>query len=235
MSGFRGNALFAVKLGRTGDLTGTDAIAWTHNKSTPYVPSPCSTVTGSISLETKRDSDGARCEKCDTLVDAERLAGIANIYASPVVRWARLHRCSRRQCARAEKRRQSRSIGTNKLNDRFDASPAVVGRELFLRGKQYLLHCCQRIARRKVRKQGGNMKHGLSLDYSSRRSLRRRRWAKGQTGKITAPPGMVMNRERKRKVESSSSYPEVKDKATAVIVIRRFWTERLARLPRMNC
>src|SRR5204863_6231949 len=39
-SGFQGNALLAIRLGRTGDLTGTDAIAWTHNKSTPYVPSP---------------------------------------------------------------------------------------------------------------------------------------------------------------------------------------------------
>src|SRR5205823_8853 len=39
-SGFRGNALYAFALGRTGDLTGTDAIRWTHNKSTPYVPSP---------------------------------------------------------------------------------------------------------------------------------------------------------------------------------------------------
>ena len=40
MSGFQGNALLAIRLGRTGDLTGSDAIAWTHNKSTPYVPSP---------------------------------------------------------------------------------------------------------------------------------------------------------------------------------------------------
>ena len=31
MSGFQGNALLAIRLGRTGDLTGSDAIAWTHN------------------------------------------------------------------------------------------------------------------------------------------------------------------------------------------------------------
>ena len=40
MSGYQGNALLAIRLGRTGDLTGSDAIAWTHNKSTSYVPSP---------------------------------------------------------------------------------------------------------------------------------------------------------------------------------------------------
>jgi outer membrane protein assembly factor BamB len=39
-SGFRGNALMAICLGRTGDLTGTDAIAWSYGKGTPYVPSP---------------------------------------------------------------------------------------------------------------------------------------------------------------------------------------------------
>src|SRR6185295_3765027 len=40
MSGFRGAALFAIRPGKTGDLAGTDAIAWTYNKDTPYVPSP---------------------------------------------------------------------------------------------------------------------------------------------------------------------------------------------------
>jgi hypothetical protein len=29
-------------------------------------------------------------------------------------------------------------VKTNTLEDRFDASPAVVGKELFLRGHQYL-------------------------------------------------------------------------------------------------
>ena len=39
-SGFRGAALQAVRLGRSGDLTGSDAILWSHAKNTPYVPSP---------------------------------------------------------------------------------------------------------------------------------------------------------------------------------------------------
>src|ERR1051325_1122577 len=40
MSGFQGNALYAIKLGKTGDLTDTDSVIWKHAKSTPYVPSP---------------------------------------------------------------------------------------------------------------------------------------------------------------------------------------------------
>ena len=48
MSGFRGNALLAIRLGRTGNLAGTDAIAWRQNRSAPYVPlHPCSTATNS--------------------------------------------------------------------------------------------------------------------------------------------------------------------------------------------
>jgi hypothetical protein len=35
-----GKRLLAIRLGRQGDLTGTDAIVWSHGKNTPYVPSP---------------------------------------------------------------------------------------------------------------------------------------------------------------------------------------------------
>ncbi|HSH15485.1 MAG TPA: PQQ-binding-like beta-propeller repeat protein, partial [Verrucomicrobiae bacterium] len=40
MSGFRGSNLQAIKLGRQGKLTDTEAVAWKHNRGTPYVPSP---------------------------------------------------------------------------------------------------------------------------------------------------------------------------------------------------
>ena len=39
MSGFRGSALLAISLGRSGDLTGSDAIVWQVKEATPYVPS----------------------------------------------------------------------------------------------------------------------------------------------------------------------------------------------------
>ena len=42
MSGFRGNALKAIRLeGSKDDITGSDAIAWSYDgKDTPYTPSP---------------------------------------------------------------------------------------------------------------------------------------------------------------------------------------------------
>jgi outer membrane protein assembly factor BamB len=40
MSGYRNPNLMAIRLGRTGDLTGTDAIAWTNQRGNSYTPSP---------------------------------------------------------------------------------------------------------------------------------------------------------------------------------------------------
>jgi outer membrane protein assembly factor BamB len=140
MSGFRGNALFAVKLGRGGELTGTDAIAWTHNKSTPYVPSPLlygdrlyffANNNGILSV---LDAKSGK-----PLVDAERLNGINSIYSSPVGAADRVYLVSRDGTALVLKKSDKVEVlATNKLNDRIDASPAIVGREMFLRGKQNL-------------------------------------------------------------------------------------------------
>jgi hypothetical protein len=41
MSGFRGNSLKAIRFGgASGDITGSDAVAWSLDRDTPYVPSP---------------------------------------------------------------------------------------------------------------------------------------------------------------------------------------------------
>ena len=40
MSGYRGNALYALPLDQRGDLTGGDKIAWKQDRGTPYIPSP---------------------------------------------------------------------------------------------------------------------------------------------------------------------------------------------------
>ena len=38
-SGYRGRAMYAIKLGNEGELTDTKAIAWEVHRSTPYIPS----------------------------------------------------------------------------------------------------------------------------------------------------------------------------------------------------
>ena len=40
MSGYQNPKLMAIRLGREGDLTDTDAVAWTETRGTSYTPSP---------------------------------------------------------------------------------------------------------------------------------------------------------------------------------------------------
>lgn len=140
MSGFRGNALLAIRLGRTGDLTGSDAIAWSHNQSTPYVPSPLLYGNklyffgGNNGMLTCLDAKSGK-----SLIDAERLEDLKNVYASPVGADGRVYLVGRNGVTLVIKQSDKLEVlATNKLDESFDASPAIAGKELFLRGHGYL-------------------------------------------------------------------------------------------------
>ncbi len=146
MSGFRGNALLAIRLGRTGDLTGTDAIAWSYNRSTPYVPSPLlydgklyffAVNNGTLSCF---DAKSGR-----PLINAERLEAIPNVYSPPAGANGRVYLVGREGAAVVIKLSDKLEVlATNHLEDHFEASPVMVGRELFLRGHQYLYCICEK-------------------------------------------------------------------------------------------
>ncbi len=140
MSGYRGNALQALRLDRSGDLTGTDGIVWSHAKSTPYVPSPLLVsdtlyfVSNNSALLSAFDAVTGKAH-----FEAERLDGLNGVYASPVAADGRIYVVGRdgntavlRQGPRLE------VLAKNHLEDGFDASPAIVGRQIFLRGRQSL-------------------------------------------------------------------------------------------------
>jgi outer membrane protein assembly factor BamB len=139
-SGFRGNALYAIQLGRTGDLSGTDAIRWSHNKSTPYVPSPL-LVEGLLYFLANNDGK-LSCFDAKTGTahfEAERLDGIYSVYASPVAAKDRVYVLGREgTCLVLRQGPKLEVLATNHLDDKTDASPALAGKELFVRGRQYL-------------------------------------------------------------------------------------------------
>lgn len=139
-SGFRGSALFAIALGRTGDLTGTDAIRWSHNRNTPYVPSPL--LVDDLLYLVKVNSGMLSCFDAKTgkaHFEEERLEGLSGIYASPVAAKDRVYVLGRDGTTLVLKKgTQLEVLATNKLDDRSDASIAAVGRELFIRGHQNL-------------------------------------------------------------------------------------------------
>lgn len=141
MSGFRGNQLYAVDLARAdGDVARTDAIVWSLDRDTPYVPSPV--LHDGILFFTKSNAGVLSAYEAASgrkVFGPERLPGIRDVYASPVAAGGRLYVTSRDGATVVLAAGRDFSVlATNQLDDGFDASPAVVGGEIYLRGQQYL-------------------------------------------------------------------------------------------------
>jgi outer membrane protein assembly factor BamB len=140
-SGFRGNALLAIRLAEAkGDISGSPAIAWSHDRDTPYVPSPL--LYGS-ELYLLKDRKGllscfdARTGKL--LYGPERITDVPNVYASPIGAAGRIYVAGREGTTAVIRRGpEFEVLATNVLEDGFDASPVAVDSELYLRGQRYL-------------------------------------------------------------------------------------------------
>ena len=141
MSGFRGNALKAIRVADArGNIDGTDAVVWTLDRDTPYVPSPV--LVDGILYFLKTNSGILSAFDAETGVPHyrnQRLAGLANVFSSPVAAQGRLYFTGRngttvvvRSGARFD------VLATNTLDDGFDASPALVDNVIYLRGYRYL-------------------------------------------------------------------------------------------------
>ena len=139
-SGFRGAALLAIQLGKTGDLTGSDAVVWEANEATPYVPSPL--------LYGERIyvcSGNKAVISCYQAVDGkphyvkQRLEGMTGIYVSPVAAAGRIYFVGRGGMTKViEPGNAFKILAENKLDDAFATTPAIVGDEILLKGKKSL-------------------------------------------------------------------------------------------------
>jgi outer membrane protein assembly factor BamB len=140
MSGHRNPAALAIALGRSGDLTGTDAVRWRIERGTAYVPSPL--LYDGLLFFCQRTSGILTCVDAKTgtvLIDQHRLEGLADVYASPIGVNNRIYLAGQNGSTLVlEKSKEVKILASNKLDDGFDASPAVVGNELFLRGRANL-------------------------------------------------------------------------------------------------
>ena len=142
MSGFRGNSLKAIRFGEAkGDITGTPAVAWTLDRDTPYVPSPL--LYDGILYFLK--SNNALMSALDAKTgkphyQAQRIAELpSNVFASPVGAAGRVYVLGQEGTTVVLKHGPTlETMATNKLDDRFDASPALVEREIYLRGYRNL-------------------------------------------------------------------------------------------------
>jgi outer membrane protein assembly factor BamB len=140
MSGYQGSFACAVRLGANGDLTDTDRVAWRYTKGTPYVPSPL--LVGDRLYFTQANSSELSALDIHTgkpILDRRRLPGLTSFYGSPVAAAGRIYLVDRNGTALVLKEGDRFEIlATNRLADHFDASPAVAGKQLFLRGEAHL-------------------------------------------------------------------------------------------------
>ena len=139
-SGFRGHALLAVKLAEAkGDLAASSAIAWRYDQDTPYVPSPLLYDGGLYFLKSNSGILTRLDAKTGQKSFTERLTSVQNVYASPVAANGRVYIVDRGGATTVLKAGPTLEVlATNTLEDGFDASPALVDGELYLRGRRHL-------------------------------------------------------------------------------------------------
>lgn len=139
-SGFRGHALQAIKLGATGDLSDSDSVVWEVDHGTPYVASP---ILYDDRIYLLADLKAVlSCYDAKTgqpIFEGQRLTGLKQIYASPVGAGGHVYIPDRSGTTMVIKQSDTfETVATNTLDDGFDASPVVIGDELYLKGNKYL-------------------------------------------------------------------------------------------------
>ncbi|MHC4778273.1 MAG: PQQ-binding-like beta-propeller repeat protein [Planctomycetota bacterium] len=141
MSGFRGAALMAIKLPESkGDMFTRENVLWSLDKNTPYTPSGCLHERYLYFL--RSNNAVLSCHDVKTgkaHYSGERFQDMGMIYSSIVAAKDLVYVVARNgktmvfahgpECV---------VLATNVLEDSFSASPAIVGKDLILRGEKNL-------------------------------------------------------------------------------------------------
>ena len=145
MSGFRDPRLMAIKLGKEGDLTGTDSVLWSHTRGLAYTTSPVLHdnklffVTDNGLLSAYNATTG------EAFFAQTRLPKAYNFKASPVGANGKLYLATEDgDVVVLRMGEKLEVIATNTLADQvFIASPVIADGDLLLRG-QNTLFCISR-------------------------------------------------------------------------------------------
>ena len=138
MSGYRGAKAQALPLDARGDITKSDKILWELNEDTPYVPSPL--LMGDRLYFTSKNFPFLTCvqRKTGKVLFTKRLP-LGSLYGSPTGVDDRLYITDRSGTTLVLKNDgKSEIVAKNSLDARIDASPVIVGNQLFLRGHEHL-------------------------------------------------------------------------------------------------
>lgn len=140
-SSYDTRAMLAIDLNSgTGDITGSKHVLWSTTQRTPYVPSMLvvddhvyflrhyQNILSRLNIHTGEESAGPF-----------RLYGLRDIYASPVAAKGRIYITDLSGCTVVfTVGDQPEMLARNLLDDQFAATPAIAGKQLFLRGRKFL-------------------------------------------------------------------------------------------------
>ncbi len=140
-SSYEKRVMLAIRLdGAKGDITDSRQVVWTRNHRTPYVPSPLlmgerlyflghyQGILTRLIAKTGEEGDGPF-----------RLSGITNVYASPVGAAGRVYITDLDGTTLVLSDTEiPRVLAVNRLDEGIAASAAIVGKEIFLRGRKHL-------------------------------------------------------------------------------------------------
>lgn len=140
-------AMVAVRIqGSSGDITGTDRVAWKLNRLTPYVSSPLM-YDDTVYFIRHNQNVLSRLDPDTGIPRGEplRLDGIRDfIFSSPVGAANRIYVTARDGTTIVLKHdRANTVVHVNHLDDVFSATAAVLGSEFYLRGERFL-YCLAR-------------------------------------------------------------------------------------------
>jgi outer membrane protein assembly factor BamB len=140
MSGYQAPNLLAIRLGREGDLTGTDAILWQNQRGNSYTPSP---VLHEGKLYMLTDNGTISCLDFKTgkpFYSQQRLPKSYSFKASPVAANGKLYLPSEDGDVVVLKMGEKFEVlATNTLADQvFIATPAIMDGAIYLRGQNTL-------------------------------------------------------------------------------------------------
>jgi outer membrane protein assembly factor BamB len=146
MSWYGESAVLAIPLDASGDLTDTDRRLWSYDRLAPYSPSPL-LYQGSLyfaransPIVTSLDVTSGETDLAPVRLPQVR----SDMYASPVAAAGRVYFLARDGTMVVTRHgSQLDVLAANRLDDLFEASPAVVENQLFLRGHRYL-YCLER-------------------------------------------------------------------------------------------
>jgi len=140
MSGYRDPRLMAVKLGKEGDLTNSDAIVWNQTRGLAYTTSP---VLHENKLYVATDNGMLSAFNAVTgepFYAQVRLPGSYSVKASPVAANGKLYLATENEDVVVLKLGEKFEVlATNKLTDQvFISTPVIADGEIFLRGQNTL-------------------------------------------------------------------------------------------------